>query len=140
MKLIATMTAAVTMVLAAAGPCSALWLITPVTKKDAPGLGVEVQATPAGPTDVRVEMEFKLDGPLKPFDRVDLRVGDGDKVVTAAMKEDRSKPGRVVVSFASPRDRLVEIRLWVMVPGTLGGTIYEVKVKEFVEPEKAAGR
>ena len=35
--------AAVALLLAAAGPCSALWEIMEVTKKDAPGLGLEVR-------------------------------------------------------------------------------------------------
>jgi hypothetical protein len=135
-----TAAAALAALLTFAGPCQALWLIMEVTKKDAPGLGIEVRSSAAGPDAVRVEMEFKLDGDLKRFSQVDLRVGEGDKVVTAALKEDRSKPGRVVVSFSTPRERLDQTRLWVFVPGTLGGTIYEVKAKDFVEQEKPTGR
>jgi hypothetical protein len=136
MKLLVVMTASLAVLLAVAGPCPALWEIAEVRPKDAPKLGIEVRATPAGPNNVLVEMEFKLDGELKGFDRVDLLVGEGEKVVTAALKEDRSKPGRVVVSFSTPRDRLGHVRLWVMVPGLDGGTIYDVRVKDFVEPEK----
>src|SRR5207249_12238952 len=110
--------------------------IMEVTKKAAPGLGLEVRATPAGPNDVRIELEFKTDGQLKGFDRVDLRVGEGEKLVVAPLKEDRSNPGRVVVSFSAARDRLDKVHLWVMVPGTDGGTAYDVRVKDFVEPEK----
>jgi hypothetical protein len=134
------MTTSIALLLAAAGPCSALWEIADVTRKDAPKLGIEVRAIPAGPNDVRVVMELKTDGELKGFDRVELRLGEGEKVVTTALKEDRSKPGRVVVSFTAARDRLDQVRLWVMVPGADGGTVYDVRVKEFVEPEKGVER
>jgi hypothetical protein len=56
--------------------------------------------------------------------------------VTAPLREDRSKPGRVVVSFAADRTRLDRIRLWVMVPGAEGGTAYELRVKDFVDSKK----
>ena len=43
--------------------------------------------------------------------------------MTAPLREDRSKPGRVVVSFTSDRTRLDKLKLWVFVPESLGGTI-----------------
>jgi hypothetical protein len=118
-------------------PCFALWEIAPVTKERAKELGLEVRSQAAGPDAVRVEVEFKTDGALKDFDRVDLRVGRGTpSVVTAALKEDRSKPGRVVVSFSADRSRLDQIFLWVMVPAPLGGTAHEIRVTDFVEADK----
>jgi hypothetical protein len=114
-----------------------LWEIAPVTKERAKEMGMEVRSIAAGPNDVRVELEFKIDGVLKDFSRVDLRMSDGDKtLVSAALKEDRSKPGRVVVSFAADRTRLDKLNLWVTVPGGRGGIVHDVRVKDFVELEK----
>jgi hypothetical protein len=65
---------------------------------------------------------------------VDLRVGDGDNPpVTAPLREDRSKPGHVVVSFNADRGQLDKLRLWVFVPETDGGSIYALAVKDFVQ-------
>lgn len=115
-------------------PCFALWGIAPVSKEQAKKLGMEVRSAPAGPTHVRVELEFKLEGGLKGFSRVDLRVGQGDNPpVTAPLREDRSKPGRVVVSFTADRAQLGKLSLWVMVPESLGGSIYDLRVTDFVE-------
>jgi hypothetical protein len=117
--------------------CSALWEIAEVTKEQAKKLGIEVRSNPAGPDSVRVEMEFKIDAELKNFDRVDLHIGDGDKsLVTAALKEDRSKEGHVIVSFAAERSQIERSKLWIMIPGGRGGVVYEVRVKDFVEVKK----
>ena len=39
------------------------------------------------------------------------------------------------MSFITNRDEVDKISLWVMVPEILGGTIYDVRVKDFVEPK-----
>jgi len=84
-----------------------------------------------------VELEFKIAGELKDFSHVDLRFGEGDNPpLTAPLKEDRSKPGRVVVSFSADRAQLDKIHLWVIVPAPLGGSVYLLRVKDFVELEK----
>jgi hypothetical protein len=137
MKTIVNLAAVAVFLVAAPGPCFALWGIAPVSKETAKELGMEVRSQAAGPNDVRVELEFKPEGGLKNFSQVELRVGEGDdSLVTAPLREDRSKPGRVVVSFTADRTRLDKIKLWVMVPEVLGGTVYELRVKDFVEPEK----
>jgi hypothetical protein len=95
---------------------------------------MEVRSTAAGPNQVRVELEFKPEGPFKNFSRVDLRFGEGDNPpLTAPLQEDRSKPGRIVVSFSADRAQLAKINLWLMVPDLDGGTIYHLRVKDFVE-------
>lgn len=136
MKAIAPLSAAAIW-LAAAGPCFALWEIAEVSPEKAKELGMEVRSQAAGPDAVRVELEFKPEGVLKGFGHVDLRVGPGDPpLATAPLQEDRSKPGRVVVSFTADRSRLEQFHLWVMVPEPLGGTAYELRVKDFVGPPK----
>jgi hypothetical protein len=123
--------------LVAPGPCFALWMIAPVSKERAKELGMEFRSAVAGPNQVRVELEFKAESLLKNFSRVDLRYGDGDNPpLTAPLREDRSKPGRIVVSFNADRAHLDKISLWVFFPGSLGGTIYSLRVKEFVELTK----
>ena len=134
MKAFITIAAVAVLLVAAPGPCFALWGMATVNRERAKELGIEVRVAAAKPDQVRIEFEFKLEGELKKFDRVDLRLGDGDKpLVTATLKEDRSKEGRVVVSFTTDRTQLDKARLRVYVPGGLGGTIYEVRVKDFVE-------
>jgi len=127
--------------LAAPAPCFALWEIDTVTKERAKEIGIEVRSTKVPTNHVRVELEFKVAGVLKEFDgpakvgsRVELRVGKGDNPpVTAALREDRSKPGRVLVSFVADRAELDKLTLWIMIPEPLGGTIYDVQVKDFVD-------
>jgi hypothetical protein len=83
-----------------------------------------------------VELECNAEGALKNFSHVDLRVGQGDNPpVTAPLREDRSKPGRLVVSFTTDRAQLDKLSLWVRVPELDGGTIYDLRVKDFVELE-----
>ena len=132
-----TLFAATVLLVVAPSSCFALWEIAPVDKQVAKDMGMQVRWQAAGPTQVRVELDFKAEGKLKNFSHVDLRVRGGDEpLVTAALKEDRSKPGRVVVSLAADRNQLDKFTLWVFVPESLGGTIYEVRVKEFVEVAK----
>jgi hypothetical protein len=94
---------------------------------------------------VSVELEIKTNGALKRFTEstskdfggVRLRVGDGDNPsLTARLQEDRSKPGRVVVSFTADRTQLDRLALWVYVPGELGRAIYKLRVKDFIEPKR----
>jgi hypothetical protein len=137
--------AAFALLLVTPSPCFADWGIAPVSKELATKLGVKVRSEPAGPNHVRVEFEFKTEGesnnfteaPLKNLSGVELRVGDrNNPSLTAHLQEDRSKPGRVVVGFTADRAQLDKLTLWVYVPGVLGGDIYDLRVKDFIEPKK----
>jgi hypothetical protein len=114
-----------------------LWDPVPVSKEEAKKLGMEVRSTATGPKHVRVELEFKPEDKLKHFSQVDLQLDQGDNpTLTAALREDRSKPGRVAVSFTADTAQLDKLTLRVMVPfraGGAGGTIYVIRLKEFVE-------
>lgn len=126
--------AVLAVLLVAPSPCFALWGIAPVSKELAKEMSMEFRSNAAGPNHVTVELEFKTEGALKDFSRVDLRIGEGDNPsVTARLREDRTKPGRVVVSFTANRAQLDKLKLWVFVPGLLGGSIYDLRVKDFVE-------
>src|SRR5262245_12112881 len=105
---------------------------------------MEVRAKAVGPNNVQVVLEFKVEGSLKEYDGrfkersgVYLRIGERDNLtVSTSLREDRSKPGRVVVSFTTNRTQLDKVTLSVGVPGapgTVGGTYYELPVKDFVE-------
>jgi hypothetical protein len=124
------------LLLIAPGRCFGLWEIAEVTPQEAKELGLEVRAIAAGPEQVRIEMEFKSDGVLKGFDRVDLRVEEADHQVTAPLKEERTAAGRVMVSFSADRKQVDKINLWIMIPQPLGGVAYEVRMKTFVDLTK----
>jgi hypothetical protein len=138
--------AVLAVLLVAASPCFALTLHVPVSKEGAKKLGMEVRTTATGPNHVIVQLEFKTDGKFEEFSpegkfkdrsRVELRIGEGDDPpVTAPLREDRSKPGRVVVSFTADRTQLDKLKLWVVVPEADGRIIYDLRVKDFVEPKK----
>lgn len=129
-------------------PCFAVWDVLTVSKEQAKELGLEVRSTTARSGHVQVQLEFKVEGAFTEFDGrfkdrsgVYVRVGDAeDFSFSAALKEDRSKPGRVVAGFTADRAQLDKLTLTVGVPGspgTVGGTYYELRVKDFIEPKKA---
>jgi hypothetical protein len=120
----------------APSPCFALTLTVPVSKERAKEMGMQVRSERTGPNHVTVELEFKIEGKLKDFSRLDLRIGESaNPLVTAPLREDRSKPGRVVVSFTADRAQLDKMHLLVMVPESDGRTIYDLRVKDFVDRE-----
>jgi hypothetical protein len=132
--------AVLAVLLVAPSPCFAAWDVEIVSKDRAKELGMEVRSS-GGPKHARVELVFKIEGKLKDFSRVDLRVGQGENLLlTAPLREDRSKPGLVAVSFTADLAQLDKLTLRVIVPfrdGGAGGTIYEIRVKDFVELKKA---
>jgi hypothetical protein len=148
MRTLFTITAVAVFLVVAPSPSFALWTTSHVSKERAKEMGMEVRTAAAGPNQVRVELEFKTEGKFEKFSPegkfqsycgVELRIGEGkNPLVTAPLREDRSKPtpGRVVVSFTADRTQLDKLRLWVFVPESDGGTIYDLAVKDFVEPEK----
>jgi len=151
MKPVITISAVAVLLAVAPGPGFALWGIASVSKERAKELGMEVRSTAAGPNQpnqVRVELEFKTEskferfspeGKFAGFCGVELRIGEGkNSLVTAPLREDRSKPkpGHVVFSFTADRAQLEKLKLWVFVPESDGGTIYDLAVKDFVELKK----
>ena len=130
---------AVAVFLVAASPCFASWDVLTVSKEDAKKLGMEVR-TIAGPKYVQVVLEFKADGALADFSDIYLKVGEGDKLtLSTALREDRTKPGRIAVSVTADAAQVDKLTFQVKVPytdGGLGGAYYEVRVKDFVEVKK----
>ena len=149
MKTIVSIVVFAVLLTVAPGGCFALWEVMTVSPKEAKELGLLVRTKAAGPDHVSVELEFRTEGPFKAFipggkfeDRtfVQLWIGQGDNPhVTAALKEDRSKEGRVVVGFTADRVQLDQSSLRVFAPytdGGAGGAQYQLRVKDFVEPKK----
>lgn len=103
-------------------------------------LGLEIRANAAGPDAVRIELEFETKGELKDFSRVALEMRDEGKfLLSSTLREEKSQPGRVVVSFAADRMKLDKITLKVVVEyprPALGRAGYVLRVKEFVDLEK----
>ena len=124
---------------AASSPCLGMISIHEVSAAEAKEWKMEVRALPAGPEDVRVELEFSADGQFRDFWRVDFRMHgeDGKMLAVLQLKEERTKDGRVLVSFATSRENLGKIELWVVIGGgaRVGGA-YQVKPKDFVDLAK----
>lgn len=122
--------------------CFAAWSFGPVSKERAKELGMEIRSKANGANEVSVELEIKTEGELKilsreDLSRVELQIKEGEtRVVSATLKEDRSKSGRVVVGFAVNRAHLDMITLRVWVYQGLGGVIHELRLQDFVELEK----
>jgi hypothetical protein len=128
--------AALAVLLTSTSPCFALGFVKQVSKEQAKGLGMEVRSTSLGANQVRVELEFNVEGQLKRFSHVDLWFGEGDNLsLSSSLQADRSKPGQVVVSFTADRAHLDKITLRVTVVDA-GRGVYVLRIKDFVEPEK----
>ena len=139
MKPIFTISAVAVFFVVTPSPCFALWGHMTLSKAEAKGMGMEVRSEQPDPNQVRVELEFKTDRWLKNFRGVELQIGEGDNsLVTASLQPDLSKPGRVVVSFTAHRAQLdkASLRMGVPMPEALGGAIYDIQIKDFVDPKK----
>ena len=63
---------------------------------------------------------------------MELRISDGDKsLATAALREDRSRPGRLVVGFSADRALLDNLTVWMI--QSLNGTARVIRLKDFVD-------
>ena len=119
----------------------ALMELMEVSPQKAKELGIQVRSNPAGPDATRVELEFEPKGELKGYRRVDLNVGEGNKVtVFASLREEQTQPGHMLVSFAADRTMLEKATLRIVIgePGELVG--YDLYVRQFVAPAKGVKR
>ncbi len=120
-------------------PSFGLITIHPVTAQEVKDWKIEVRAMPAGPEDMRVEIEFPAEDQFKGFKRVDFRMhgDDGKMLAVLQLKEERGKDGRILVSFATSRQNLGKIAIWVVTGGgaSVGGA-YEIKPAAFVDLAK----
>jgi hypothetical protein len=134
MKAILTVAVLAVLFIVTPRPCFALWATMSVDQEGAKNLGIEIRQIEGwGPNEVRIELEFKSDGELKNFDSVVLSFGDENEPrLTATLKEDRSKEGRVIVSFSAGNAQLDTIHLLIVLPVAAGRQIYDIRIKDFV--------
>ena len=96
--------AASAVLLISTSPCFALGSVLQVSREEAKKMGMEVRSETAGPNQVRVALEFKVEGGLKNFKCVDLWFGEGDNPLLAApLQPDRSKPAGRGQLYRRPR-------------------------------------
>ena len=145
MKTILSISVLAVLLAVAPSPCFAMTEVYHVSRERAKELGMAIRSKASGTNAVWVELEFKAEGRLKDYDpehrnsRVELRIMEGERLLLgyAAMRETRASSGSIVVGFMTDRAYLEKITLWVVVgSGELSGGAYELRVKDFVEPEK----
>ena len=126
-------------VLLAAAPslCSAFESIEFVTQARAKELGMEIKVNAAGPDAVLIVLDFETKGELKSYDRAALDMHDeGRLLLSSTLKEEKSPPGHIVVSFAADRKKLDTIELKVVTFSGGERTGHVLRIKEFVDLEK----
>ena len=122
----------------------ALWSIANISKEQAKELGLEVRSTAAkGSNKVLIELEFKTEGTFKGFSPgdqdiersgVEVWIGQGDQSTkSSTLRADQSKPGSVAFHFTANHRQLDKFKLRVLAPDLDGGSIFELRVKDFVE-------
>ena len=128
---------------AAFSPCFAKVDDIQVTKEKAKELGLELRSKPKGSL-VEVEMEFKPEGHFKDFSHVKLEINDGEKTLfrQALLQGARADSGNLVFSMEVDSSLLDKVFLSVCrMDNDLQGhdevQAFEVRVKDFVEPEKS---
>jgi hypothetical protein len=139
MKTILNISALTLLLVAASSRCFAEMTIEHVSRERAKALGMEIRTKASGTNAVWVELEFKAEGKFKDFSHVSLEIKEGKQLLVgyAALREKRSSSGSVVVNFMANRAFLDKITLTVVVDDVpMGGSGYEVQVKDFVELEK----
>ncbi|MBX7211330.1 MAG: hypothetical protein K1X78_23685 [Verrucomicrobiaceae bacterium] len=146
MKTIIHFTALALLFTLTTGHCFGMWDVEEVSRERAKELGIEIRSQPAGPGNLLVELEFPTKGKFEKFgegrsssdpSRVDLRIGTKDKLLlTTTLREDRSKQGRIIVSFTADASQLDQISLWVLVAEGAGGQAYGLPVKDLVGSKK----
>lgn len=108
-----------------------------VSKERARELGIHIRAEAAGPRDVWIVCELEPKGVLKEFSRVDLEITDGGKLlVSAPLRVDRSKPGRISVSFVADRAHLDQMMLRIVAGQPMNMHGHDLRMKGFVELPK----
>lgn len=109
-----------------------------VSKERAKALGLSITSQADGPEDVRVSLAFEKRGELKEYNRVELKQVNGNKLLlSVTLKEDESKPGRVIVGFVVARSNLDTVSLVIKAKDASGSRVrYVLPMKDLVtKPE-----
>lgn len=122
--------------------CSALILLTDVTREKAKVLGITVRSK-ARENDVWVQMEFKTTGPMKNFTWADLELTQGGKqLVTVPIlprkpTNDSPEESKQLAFYIDPAALPNATVTVVVYDEPLTGTGYRFKMKDFL-PQAAA--
>jgi len=124
---------------ASSSQCFAEMMIEDVSKAQAKEMRMTIRSHANGDAGVKVWLEFKTQGKLKEFSRVELRMTVGGKhLVSAPLQASRPTADSVSAYFSADPSYLATSELWIVVDDEpLGGTGYRLKVKEFIEAEKS---
>ena len=97
-----------------------------------------MRSKPNGPNEVWVELELKAEGQLKDFSHVSLEIREGEKFLLGytALKEKTTSSGSIVVNFMANRAFLEKLTLNVVAGQPMDMRGYQLRVKDFVEPEE----
>ena len=118
--------------------CFGVNILHEVTAEQAEELGLEVRSYSASPGIVGVVLEFKTEGALRDYQRVDLAVqSDGAWIMSTALREEESKEGNVKVGFHAARGSLDGMSLVVETgdpPLTPFGNrvAYQLQIRDFI--------
>jgi hypothetical protein len=139
MKMIFNISALTVLLIAASSHCFAEMTVADVSKQEAKEMGVTMRSHKNGDAGVAVWLEFKTNGKLKDFTRVDLQIGEGkSRIMSAPLLVSHPSPGSVAVHFSAYPAYLATSTLTIVVADSpLGGSGYRFKVKDFIELEKS---
>jgi hypothetical protein len=136
MKMIFKLSLLTAVLMAASGPCFALQENKVVSTQEAKAMGVAMRSHPDGDAGTKVSLEFKTQGALKNFTRVELEVvSAGTNLVSAPLLTSRPTPDSVSVYFSADPSWLATSVLVIVVqdgPETRIG--YMLRVKDFIGP------
>jgi hypothetical protein len=138
MKTIFNISILAVLLVVAPHPCFAMRSIGFISRKEAKELGMDLRFKGNGTNEVWVELEFKAEGKFKNFSHVELEIREGKKFLLgwAPLQSKRTSSGSVLVYFLANRAYLHNVTLTVVL-GSLGEEGYQLRVKDFVELEKA---
>jgi hypothetical protein len=127
--------------LAAGSPCFAMMELAQVSKAQAQEMGVTIRTNLNGTSGVMVSLEFKPQGMLKDFTRVELEINaDSRRLVDAPLQTSRSSADIVSAYFSTDPAYLATSTLMIVVQyGERSRTGYQFRLKDFIEPVKKAG-
>ncbi len=126
------------LLIALVSPCLGMMSIAMVTPQAAKELGINLRFKDSGPDAVWVDLEFAPKGQLKEFQHVSLEIEDGDKLLLGytPLRETRDASGKVTVRFMAGRNYLDKITLRIVSGRSLSREGHDLRLKEFINPEK----
>lgn len=140
MKTILRISVPVFLLFAASSQCFALQVNMEVSPERAKELGVVMRSNPNGEAGVAVWLEFKPQGVLKKFTRVELEIrADGKHLMSAPLLTSHPSPESVSAYFSADPAYLPTSVLTIVVQyGARTRIGYQFKVKDFMELEADA--